>query len=560
MEPGLFFRKVIFESPLIVLERSRYLRLKACNISRWAAIVGTILFFCSLPTVVADEVGPVLVANNALSDEWAGWLDQRGSDFWGEAPAACDDMQMARRLYLDLIGRVPSVAEIRDYLDLPAETRRTELIRQLVFKEGRQAVDYDRAFAEHWSRVWRRIMMPASNAQVNTAEVETYLFRQFRDDAGFDVMMQALIELKEPNRDGVYFRALQSNPITYAASVSRVMLGVRLECAQCHDHPFADWKQTDFWGLAAYFSDLAPTANNESAATVGKIEHEGEKYSAKLLWDAEPSRESTRMQLASWLVSEQNPHFASAGVNRFWQQLIGRGFYPAVDDLDTASPKQRKMLDEFSKKFASAKYPTRTLIAAICKSRWYQSRVWQDAAAENAVSMMASEIASQQPADADAPVQNFVRPAKSLSPEQVFDSLEQALLLPTGRADPIASRWTGDRAQLVARLSESLGKTPEDYASGIPQALLMMNGKMTMEAMGLESSRLLRAVIESPFMSLDDRLLTLSLATLSRELNDDEKTTFKKYVQRSSSSGEQGEALGEVLWALMNSPEFVVCK
>ncbi len=482
-----------------------------------------------------------------LSHAIAGWLNTQGRRFWGEPPERCDDLLLARRLYLDLLGRVPSVAEIRDYVALDQSTRRTVLIDQLVFHQGPRADDYKRTFSDHWARQWRRVMLPpSSQAGMNPGELEGWLSQKFTADEGFDSMMASLVELKDASRDNVYFRLSQSNPATYAANVSRVMLGVRLECAQCHDHPFTDWKQSDFWGLAAFYSDLGVMPQGAAAPSkLGTIENGGVKYVAKYLWSERSESVASRKKLAAWLTASGNRQFSSVSVNRFWQLLVGRGVFASVDDLDVASPQQRELLDALAVQFAENKFPVRSLIAAICKSDWYQS--------------IATEVEASKEVDAKAAVA-FYRPLKSLSPEQVFDSLEQSLMLPISRLDPSSARWTGERMQVVARLGESVGKSPEEYASGIPQALVMMNGKLTADAISVESSRLLRAILDSPFMSAADRIDTLCMATLSRHPTQEETLAFVDYIQKYASVDEKRRAHGEILWALVNSPEFVLCR
>ena len=482
----------------------------------------------------------------AISKDWSLWLNTEGDRYWGPSPARCDDLLLARRLYLDLLGRVPSVAELRDFLAVDEATRRTVLIDQLVFHQGPRTQDYKRTFSEHWARQWRRVMLPpTSQAGIFTAELEGWLSRKFSRDESFDLMMSALVEMKEATRDNVYFRLSQSNPATYAANVSRVMLGVRLECAQCHDHPFTDWKQTDFWGLAAFYSDLSAIPQSNASSRPGTIESNGVKYVAKYLWEQPSASVASRAQLAAWLTAPSNRQFSSVAVNRFWQLLVGRGVFASVDDLDIATPKQRELLDALAVKFSESKFPIRSLIGAICKSDWYQS--------------VAFEPESSDELSVNGAIA-FHRPVKSLSPEQVFDSLEQALMLPISKLDPSSARWTGERMQVVSRLGESAGKSPEDYASGIPQALVMMNGKLTADAISVEKSRLLRATLDSPFMSALDRIDTLCLATLSRHPTKEETDAFVAYIQKYVSEDERRRAHGEILWALVNSPEFVLCR
>ena len=498
--------------------------------------------------VARSEAAEVTKADGVeLSLKFANWLNVEGRRYWGEPPARCDDMLLARRLYLDLLGRVPSVAEIRDYLAVDEPTRRAVLIDQLVFHQGPRAVDYRRTFSEHWARQWRRVMLPpGTQASMNPGELEGWMSQRFSSDTSFDLMMASLVAVKDPNRDSVYFRLSQSSPATYAANVSRVMLGVRLECAQCHDHPFTEWKQADFWGLAAFYSDMgvAPQGGN-TASKLGTIENEGVKYFAKYLWQEPLIADVSREKLAAWLTSPGNRQFSSVSVNRFWQLLVGRGVFASVDDLDLASPKQRELLDALAVQFAENKFPVRSLIAAICKSDWYQA--------------VASEAELLKELDEKGEAA-FCRPLKSLSPEQVFDSLEQALMLPISRLDPSSARWTGERAQMVSRLGESVGKSPEEYASGIPQALVMMNGKLTADAISVENSRLLRAALDSPFMSAADRIDTLCLATLSRHPTEEEFSAFMNYINKYASLDDKRRAHGEILWALVNSPEFVLCR
>ena len=371
--------------------------------------------------------------------------------------------------------------------------------------------------------------------------LEPWLTDEFKKETPYDELIGKLTTNPIGEASSQYYQLLGSLPENYAGHLSRVALGVRIECAQCHDHPFTDWKQEDFWGLAAFYSDMPRAGDDPNASrstALGSIQYEGETYKAKLLWEEKPESGSSRTRLAKWMTAEENPHFASTAVNRFWQFLVGHGLYPDVENLDEATSQERKLLDELGEKFAGDGYNVRRLIAAICKSSWYQ--------AESVETLPSAR--------------SFARTLKVSSPEQVFDSLEQSLILPVSRLDSASSRWSGDRTQLVSRLSETVGTTPEDYASGIPQALLMMNGKMTSDAIHPERSRLLRAVVESPFFNDTDRIKTLYLAVLTREPSKDESSLLRKFIQSCEDDPARTRAFGEILWALLNSPEFVLCR
>ncbi len=499
---------------------------------------------------------------DSRGNELAGWIDERGQDVFGKPPRKCDDLTFARRVYLDVTGRVPSVSELRDFQEL-GDDRREVLIDQLVYGEGPRGDIYKRLSAQTLSRQWRRVLLPPGTVVNGSAEsLEAWLGDAFASRTPFDEIMRQLARATSVESAGGYYVLVGALPENYAGHLSRAALGVRIECAQCHDHPFVDWKQTDFWGLAAFYSDLARATNDPNASTMaksaGSIEYEGVSYPAKFLWAGEALNQdgtALRSRLAQWLTSPENPYFAATAVNRFWQHLVGRGLYPDVENLDLASPSEREWLDEFGQRFSKIGFDVHVLVAAICKSSWYQAE-----SIPAAGDIDAGDVDAKDPTGAVDASERFARNLKVISPEQVFDSLEQSLLLPVSRIDPSSSRWSGDRLQLVSRLSETTGATPEDYAAGIPQALLLMNGKMTSEAIDLERSRLLRAVVESPFFGHSDRIETLYLAVLTREPTSDEKAALSEYLDTKATEPARDRAYGEILWTLLNSPEFVLCR
>jgi hypothetical protein len=296
--------------------------------------------------------------------------------------------------------------------------------------------------------------------------------------------------------------------------------------------------------VAALFSaDNSKPDASRPAPTIVADSNQGLSYTAKLLWSDEPLKEipagkSPREVLAEWMTAPENPNFAATAVNRTWQYLCGRGLAGSVDDLDRVSAGERRVLDELATLFVESGYDVRWLITGICQSRIYQQAYRSDAAEEESFTH---------------------RPLKTLLPEQVFDSLEQALALPIAKADN-GPRYNGERAQFVARLNESAPETPIDYKGGIPQALMLMNGKLTAEATNLESSRTLRAVVEAPFLSSEDKIETLYFAALTRRPSEEEMTYLLNHVRQQSGDEEQQQAYSQILWGLINSPEFVLSR
>ena len=528
----------------------------------------TILFIVALVGLVAYAAGDdrgSTASRKLTTQELAKWIDERIADEYlraGVAGAATvDDATFLRRIYVDLQGRIPTVAQVRDFLGDEGSFKRQDYVDRLLNDSSRQ----DRFAArtsEHLARVWRRMMVPASSPGAAMAtRLDPWLAKQFAENTPYDQMARKLMLSAPPamNRPpapaavvdadpetlaGIFQQAVGPSPENLTSAYVRVFLGVRLSCAQCHDHPFTTWKQRDFWGVAAFFAPQAAESNDtRPPPSIAPQGDQSVMYVAKLLWSEQPLTElppakSARQVLAEWLVSADNPNFAATAVNRIWQYLCGRGLAGSVDDLDRIKAEERRVLDDLAKLFSASGYDIRWLITGICKSKVYQQAIAAEAGASD----------------------GFVqRPLKTLLPEQVFDSLEQALSLPIGKADH-GPRFSGERDQFVARMNEAAPETPVDYKGGIPQALMLMNGKLTADATSLDASRTLRAVIEAPFLPTEQKIETLYLAVLSRRPMAEEMEFLKKHLERTADAQAGQRAYAEIMWGLLNSPEFVLCK
>ena len=506
------------------------------------------------------------------SQELAEWIDARFAEEYraaGIEPAPLvDDATFLRRLFLDLQGRIPTVAQLRDFLADQGSFKRQNYVERLVNANERPERFADRT-AAHLSRVWRRMMVPASSpGAAMAAGLEPWLARQFAANTPYDEFARKLLLVSLPQpmpgvvpqppasadpdaAAAVFQQAVGPMPENLASAYVRGFLGVRLNCAQCHDHPFTDWKRNDFWGVAAFFAadgsqpaDGSKPAEARPAPTIVADSTAGLAYTAKLLWDAKPLDQlppgkAPRELLAEWMTSPENPNFAATVVNRAWQYLCGRGLAGSVDDLDRVTPEERKVLDDLAKLFVASGYDLRWLMMGICQSRTYQ-QVYSETGEGEAESFAH-------------------RPLKTLLPEQVFDSLEQALGLSVSKADN-GPRFNGLRDQFVARMNEAAPETPVDFKAGIPQALMLMNGKLTADATNLDSSRTLRAVVEAPFLRPEDKIETLYLAALTRKPTEQETEFLLDFVRRPAGELERKQAFAQVLWGLLNSPEFVLSR
>jgi hypothetical protein len=536
-------------------------RILLAGLTAWGVIAGEGFAWAQAPSGANEKENPTARVEKHSSDQLATWIDARFEELWKEAGVeqgpVVDDGTYLRRVYLDLMGTIPSVAVTRDFLADPRTDKRQRTVDQLIGESRSNA---------HLSRVWRRMMVPMGSPGMGMAgRLEPWLQQQFAARVPYDKFARELVTAKGAavvfpgalnameDRTGTpaaFYAAVGATPDNAASSLSRVFLGVRIGCAKCHNHPFADWRQEDFWGMAAFFAGANfgqqnPGGTDSKVAKIKPMESDKE-YPVRFLWSDEPAKipddKYPRDLLADWMVSKQNPNFAAAAVNRVWQQLCGQGLIPHVDDLDQASPKQRGVvLDDLARQFADADFDVQWLIQGICKSRVYQR--------------LCATV--DHPAE-DSPLSTY-RPLKTLSPEQVFDSLEQALMLPVGRGDQ-GPRFNGQRDTLIARLNEASSDSPDKFNAGIPQALMIMNGIMVASGTDLDDSRTLRAVVDAPFLEPREKIETLDLAALTRKPEPKELERMLAHLMSRADKDERRQAYVDIYWALLNSPEFVLSR
>lgn len=496
------------------------------------------------------------------SDDLTLWINGQFQLLWKQhqvTPEFCDDLTYLRRVSLDIIGRIPSVAEIREFEADRSPEKRARLVEKLL-SDPQDSTRMSPLAAEHLARIWRQVLLPpgASGAALGP-ELESWLRDQFASNIPYPQIIHQLLTARgeEAQKELQFYLAAGQTPEAQATEFSRAFLGIRIGCAQCHNHPFADWKQQDFWGMAAFFSGLKlgrvrvvnnavvqdDILNDDDAK--GVISYEGVDYSAKVLWEDRPvaiaADTRPRELLADWMTSAKHPTFSANAVNRVWQALLGRGLVAAADDLDLEPAASRVLVDEFGRQFVAVHSDLRILVSSICRSEPYQCVTFTTAGAA-------------------ADPQNGSRPLKAMSPEQMFASLEQALSLPVSRTSGDAARHNGEMTQLVQRLGETAGRSPEEYIAGVPQTLMLMNGPLLARATDLEQSHTLRGVVEAPFLSDAERIEILYLATLSRRPVKGEQERCLKEIQNCSSETDRQSVFGNLLWALVNSPEFALCQ
>lgn len=502
-----------------------------------------------------------VAATRRTSQDVVAEIDRLVAHLWereGVSPAPpADDAELLRRVYLDLSGRTPTVPEVRSWLKERDGGRYERLVDRLL-----SGPDH----ASHLATVWRTYLIPDGVDLTAFGGVEAFdkwLADQFTRETSYDEIVRSLLLAEgRLSQSGplLFYSAAKLDPDQLAARTARVFLGVRLECAQCHDHPFEPWKQDDFWSLAAFFSRISrPRGQLATASRVMRV-HDIDSGDVMLpdsrtvvpprflnasLPVEETDATARRRELADWVTSPSNPYFARATANRVWGHLFGRGIVDPVDDFGVRNaPASPELLEVLAGQLIANEFRLRPLFRSIVLSQAYR------------LSSGADEVDGRR---AECFAQMNV---KMLTADQIYDCITVATLLQSSSAanqEPfnVARFGNSARAAFLQQFRTPASARTTDYQGGIPQALTLMNGPLIQGATGLSSSGLLRS-LEAPFFSNEQRIEIVYLATLSRTPRPDERRLMREYLPETATGAELKEQLADLLWALLNSAEFTM--
>lgn len=486
-----------------------------------------------------------------------------------------DDAEFLRRVYLDIAGKPPTRAAAAAFLADTDAGKRAKLVDTLLASE-----DYGRHFAERWVNLF---YLSTVNQRPPEPDVFVHwLGKELSAGRPWDEIIRRILTADGPLTDapqGLFFYYNgdmngQVTPKILAGNIGQVFLGVQLQCAECHNHPFSTWKQTDFWSLAAFFGQTArmETVENkntrgvkerhlevrkgkpqqplkEVAITIpndGEARNGGKKVLAAFLdgqkLEVDPTA-SHRQPFAAWLTGKDNRLFALAAVNRFWAHFFARGFVNPLNDFgDHNTPSHPVLLDLLADEFIASGFDVKHLVRCVCLSEAYQrsSRV----------------VAGNDKPEAEA---LFARMApKVLTPEQLYDALCLALELPdlaapadpNKKPNPKAPPPPAPRAVFAAAFrGPGEADEPTELKLGVPHALKLMN-QPHFNGGGNVVERLAQG--DRPAEEVLDGLF---LTALARKPTAEELERFKAFVARQKSPH---AGYARVLWVLINSSEFLL--
>jgi len=487
-----------------------------------------------------------------------------------------------RRISLDLVGRVPTPEQITAFVLDPSPgelnaAKRDKAVQRLLA---------DDRYGENWGRYWRDVIMyrkTEERAQLIAGPLEDYLVASLNENKPWSqVATDFITALGEANENGAVglIMAQQGQPEEVTAEVSRIFLGVQIQCAQCHNHPTDRWKREQFHELAAFFprvaSQLILAQDRRVSQVVANDDPQTRTFRRPMMMRRngtpehympdlkDPQARGTLMTpvlfatgqklplgtkdadrrgtLAKWITAPENPWFAKALVNRMWSELCGEGFYEPVDDMGPdriASAPQT--LDYLAAEFAAGGYDVKWLVRTIMATEMYQLP-------------SAPRRGPEEPA-----FQSNV--SQRLRADQLFDNLLHVLeasepagpAAARGGAGGPYARFAGPRGKISIAFGYDPSQRRDEVAGSIPQALAMMNDPMINGSLrGTGRTVLARLLAEIK----DDKGLVqeLYLKTLAREPSQSEVTTCLLFVKQ---VGNRTEAFEDILWGLVNSTEFL---
>ncbi len=517
----------------------------------------------------------VKLINELVRSQW--------SDFGLKPSALEEEAKWCRRVYLDLIGRIPKYEELAAFVKSKEPKKRSKLVEELLNGEV-----YRQEFANHWSTVWSNILIGRTGgtnrqSMISRNGMAKYLRDSFASNKPYNQMVFELItatggtEPDKPNFNGaVNFlieKVNEEGGVQATAVTSRVFLGLQIQCTQCHNHPFNQWKQQKFWDFNAFYRqaralrrfipqtrdlDYAELVDQDFAGESGKpdeaeifyLERNGlSRVAYPVFLDGSSigrsgyvSEVNRRKELAKFVMASD--YLDKMIVNRMWSHFMGFAFTKPVDDLGPHNAASHpELLEKLGTEMRNSSYDLRELMRWIVLSDPYQLS-----------SRVGPGNAEDDPSQGETPKFSHFY-VRQMSAEQLY----QSLLAVGGQARGSLEQQQADRDRWLGQFVQAFGTDEGDEATTfngtIPQALMMFNGELVKRATQLDAGSWLKQIESIPTKPAE-KINSLFLAGLARRAKPDELSMGAKLLQ--VRKGNVGEMLQDMWWAILNSNEFIL--
>lgn len=500
------------------------------------------------------------------------------------SPLATDG-EWCRRVYLDVIGRIPTVSELRDFVSSKETDKRVKLIDKLLTDDA-----YVEEYARNWTTIWTNILVGRNggmeeNSLVSREGMQKYLRDSFARNKPYDKMVHELVTATGSTSPGgedfngasnFLVMKLDEGAAQATAMTAKIFLGLQVQCTQCHNHPFNEWKQQKFWEMNAFFKqtralrkftpgtrdvasaqlvnqDFAGDDNNPSEAAVFYELRNGQMKVAypKFVDDTEISKSGylsendRRSQLGDLMMTSEWMDKTIA--NRMWQHFLGYGFTKPIDDMGPHNaPTHPELLDYLGKEFRKNSFNLKELVKWIVLSEPYalSSRVVPGNKADD-------------PLLGETPKFSHFY-LRQMRAEELYESLVVATAADKTQASYEAQeKLKGDwLRQFVIAFGTDEGDETTTFNGTIPQALMMFNGELIKKATSPDKGSFVWTVAANPKLQPAEKINYLFVAGLARNANNNEVMIANKlFVAR---KGDAAAALQDIWWAVLNSNEFIM--
>lgn len=505
-----------------------------------------------------EDLEIIQFINQELS---AGWKDNEV-----EPSPVADDAEWIRRVSLDLRGHIPSLEEVEKFVADKEKTKRTRVIEQFL---------EDPAYVRNFTTIWTNLSIGQQTPRfVHRDGMQKFYREAFSRNRPWKQVVIDLITA-EGRTDEVgatnYIAAQmqdQDDGVQLTAKTARLFLGMQVQCTQCHNHPFNDWKQEQFWQYNSFFRQTAkadrrifnPKTNRQedAYAEVSWKDFQGPVYFEKRNGvmqvaypiyqgqEVDPGPETERRkELARLITGGDHPMIARAFVNRLWCHFFGNGFTRPIDDIAPHNPPTHPaLLDRLSDEFVKCDYDIKRLITwvANCDAYGLTSRATKKNEKDN-------------PAAGEAPLFTHLA-VKPMTAEQLYDSL----IVATNAHKAGRAGWEQSEKQRQVWLNQFIqafgndeGEESTSFDGTIPQALMMMNGELVRDAINVKPGSHLHEILTGKG---DDRqkVNRLYLSTLGRLPSKPETAKLQALAKNSK---DPATLYQDLFWALLNSNEFI---
>ena len=527
-------------------------------------------------TPVMDTAMRVKTINSLVEKVWTDYEIKPSKD--------ATDGEWCRRVFLDILGRIPKVDEVKSFVASKEEDKKQKLVESLLYDD-----QYTEEFARNMTTVWTNLLIGrtggnANNSMINRSGMQKFIRDSFAREKPYDKFVHELVTATGTTTPGdkdfngatnfLIDKVNDENASLATAATTKTFLGLQVQCTQCHNHPFNDWKQQKYWEMNAFFRQArafrgAMRARDGGVAQLADQDYAGENRKtpdeAEIFYEMRNGKMAVaypvfvdgtaipksgyvnvvnrREKLADLMVA--SPSFTRSMANRTWAHFMGYGFTSPVDDLGPHNiPSNPELLEFLAKQFRVVDFDVRQLITWVALSKPYQL-----SSKRNSSNTQDDPLLGETPKfshfylrqmEAEQLYESFLVATEAGQSQGSYEEQEQR-----------KNRWLG---QFNQAFGTDEGAESTSFNGTIPQVLMLFNGEMVKQATDTRKGGMIDRLLTSG-ANYPKSVEYLFLTGLSRKPNGKERDLAKKFL--AARKGDTKEALRDVWWVVLNTNEFI---